>query len=77
LQTPFSNQQGKFDPEETTRLCQLAQVLGSAKKLPEHHQKFFGAFLSMKSQQMMTTKKVARQISKAQCQQSPAMISIE
>ena len=26
-------------------LCQLVQVWGSGKKLPEHHQKFFGALL--------------------------------
>jgi hypothetical protein len=42
------NHQLQFDPEETTRLCQLTQVCRSFKKLPEHHQKFFGVFLSMK-----------------------------
>jgi hypothetical protein len=38
------NQQWQVDPEEITRLCQLARVHRSGQK---HHQKFFGAFLSM------------------------------
>ena len=33
-----------FNPEETSRLCQLAQVWGTGKKPLEHHQKFFGGF---------------------------------
>jgi hypothetical protein len=48
-QTPFMNQQWQVNPEETTRLCQSAQVHLSGKKLLEHYQKYFGAFLSMKS----------------------------
>jgi hypothetical protein len=39
----------EFDPEETSRLCQLARVGRNGKKPPEYHKKFFGAFLSTKS----------------------------
>jgi hypothetical protein len=42
------NQQGQFDPEETVRLCQLAQVRGSSKKPPEYPKKFFGELFSTK-----------------------------
>ena len=37
---------------QLTSLCQLAQAWGNGKKPPEHHQKVFGAFLSMESWQM-------------------------
>jgi hypothetical protein len=49
LQTALMNQQWKFYPEETIRLCQLAQICGRGKKLPECGQKSFGALLSMAS----------------------------
>ena len=41
LTNTIHKQQRQVDPEETVRLCQLAQDRGSCKKLPEHHQKFF------------------------------------
>jgi hypothetical protein len=44
------------NPEEIARLCQPARAQGSGKKLLKHRQKFFGTFLSMKSQQMITNK---------------------
>jgi hypothetical protein len=44
-----------LDPEETSGLCQSAWVCWSGKKQPEHHQKFFGSFLSIKSQQAKIT----------------------
>ena len=42
----------KLSLYQLTSLCQSAQSLGSAKKPSAHHQKFFGAFLSMESWQM-------------------------
>jgi hypothetical protein len=42
------NQQQQFDPVETLWFGQLARVWGSDKKPLEHHQTFFGAFLTMK-----------------------------
>ena len=41
------NQQQQLYPEETMRLCQSAKSEEVARSPPEHHQKFFGAFLSM------------------------------
>jgi hypothetical protein len=38
-----------FDPEETMRLCQSAQVHRRGKKPPENHEKFFGVIFSTKS----------------------------
>jgi hypothetical protein len=38
-QTLFMNQQWQFDTEEIARLCQLAQVNKSGKKLPEYYKK--------------------------------------
>jgi hypothetical protein len=35
--TPFMNQQQQLDTEETMRLCHLAGVCGSNKKLPDYH----------------------------------------
>lgn len=55
-QTPFTNQQQQFNPEETSRLCQMDRVHGSGKKVPWYHQKFFSAILSTKSWQMMISK---------------------
>jgi hypothetical protein len=55
LQTPFTNQQQQFNPEETVRICKSpksAEVTRS-KTPPEYHKKFFGAFLSTKPQQMI------------------------
>ena len=53
LQTPLMNHQWQFYPDKITRLFQSAQVHRSVRKALEYHEKFFGAFLSMKSQQMM------------------------
>ena len=55
-QAPFLNQQWQFDSEETLRLCKSAQVQGSGKEPPKYHNKFFGAFLSTKSWQVMIGK---------------------
>lgn len=49
-----------LSPEETTRLCQLAWVCQSYKKQPEHHQKFFGALVSMKHNKRRSWKKARR-----------------
>jgi hypothetical protein len=50
------NQQQHLSPEETPRLCQLARVYRSCKKPLEHHEKFFAAFLLIKSWQTVTNK---------------------
>lgn len=50
------NQRWHFDPEGTLMLCQSTWVRESIKKPPEHHQKFVGVFLSMKSQQTISSK---------------------
>ena len=44
LQTPFMNQPWQVDPEETSRLCQVARVCGSGKKPSQYHQKFLVPF---------------------------------
>lgn len=44
-----TNQQQQLDPEETARPCQSLSLQRNGKKPPGYHEKFFGAFLSMKS----------------------------
>jgi len=48
--SPVMDQQWQFYSEESQRLCPLAQVHRSGKKLLEYHE-FFGELLSMKSPQ--------------------------
>ena len=62
-------------PEETSGLCQLAQVQGISKMQPEYHQKY-GVSLSMKSQQAKISEESKENqcksiVSKEQFQQSP------
>lgn len=80
LQTPFTNHQWLFDPKETSRFFQVAQICGSSKK-PEYHQ-FFGRFISRKWWQMDKWWSVRRQGKwchsinrEEQCQQSPVKTS--
>lgn len=55
------NWQHWLHPEETARLRWTAWVCWSSKKRPEHHHKFFGAFLSMKSQVKISKESKANQ----------------
>jgi hypothetical protein len=48
LKSPFTNQQWQFNPEEAMRFCQSGPRL--REKPLEYHKKFFGVFLSTKSQ---------------------------
>jgi hypothetical protein len=72
------NQQQQLKPEETTRLCQSVRVHGSDNK-PEHQQKFFGVFFSIKTRLMMTSKEWQSKpiphsfLKKDQCQRRPLM----
>lgn len=61
--TPTTNQQW-LNPEETSRLCRWARVPWSGNKQLDHHQKFFSALLSEKSQQM----KISKESKANQCQ---------